>query len=146
MGIAASMEIAASGMSAQRRRLEIIASNLANAQTTRTADGGPYMKKLVVFRSAGLESKGGSIFADELRRELRIVKVVGVVGDQRPPRKVFDPSHPDADATGYVLLPNINVVEEMVNMIGAARSYEANLEVLKTVKRMATAALGLATA
>lgn len=144
MGIANSIEIAASGMSAQRRRLEVIASNLANSQTTRTAAGGPYVKKLVMFEAADLERNNGSVFADALSRELRAVKVSNIVNDSRPPNRVFDPSHPDADGAGYVSMPNINVVEEMVNMIGAARSYEANLEVLKISKRMLSASLELA--
>jgi flagellar basal-body rod protein FlgC len=145
MGLNTSIEIASSGMSVQRRRLEVIAANLANAQTTRTADGGPYRKKLVVFGAAELDRLDGA-FAGEFRNQLRKVVVEDVVEDTRPPIEVFDPSHPDADAFGYVRMPNINVVEEMVNMLGAARSYEANLEVMKTSKRMATAALELGNA
>ncbi len=137
-----SIEIAAAGMSAQRRRLEVVASNLANAQTTATAEGGPYRKRMVVFRAVGLE-RVDDPFARELRREMRSVRVARVFQDPRPPQQVFQPGHPDADEAGYVLMPNINIVDEMINMIGAARSYEANLEVLKTAKRMSAAALEL---
>lgn len=145
MGVDNSIQIASSGMSAQRRRLEIIATNLANAQTTRTEEGGPFRKKLVVFNPVALES-GSSGFASEFSRELRKVSVSDVIDDPRPPQSVYDPSHPDADASGYVQMPNINVVEEMVNMLGATRSYEANLEVLKTAKRLSSAALELGNA
>jgi len=130
MGVNISIEIASSGMSAQRRRLEVIASNLANAR---------------LFKAAELESSG-SAFGREFNRQLRKVSVTGVIDDPRPPLEVYDPSHPDADANGYVRMPNINVVDEMINMIGAARSYEASLEVMKTAKRMSNAALELGNA
>ncbi|HUX08842.1 MAG TPA: flagellar basal body rod protein FlgC [Acidobacteriota bacterium] len=145
MSLNTSIEIASSGMSAQRRRLEVIAANMANAHTTRTAEGGPYRKKLIVFSAAELDKLNGD-FAGEFRRQVRKVQIDRVVDDPRPPLEVFDPSHPDADQFGYVRMPNINVVEEMVNMIGAARSYEANLEVVKTSKRMSVAALELGNA
>ena len=140
--MSSSIEIASAGMSAQRRRLEVVASNLANAQTTATAEGGPYRKRMVVFRAVGLE-RTSDPFANELRREMRSVRVARVFEDPQPPQQVFQPGHPDADEAGYVLMPNINIVDEMINMIGAARSYEANLEVLKTAKRMGAAALEL---
>lgn len=144
MGFSASIEIASAGMSAQRRRLEVISANLANAKTTRTPDGGPYQKKLVVFRAAELEEKGTGSFADQFRDELLSVQVDRVITDDAPAQRVFEPGHPDADANGFVLYPNINPVDEMVNMMGAARSYESNLEVLKTVRRLSSAALELA--
>lgn len=144
MGFTNSIEIASAGMSAQRRRLEVIASNLANSKTTRTAKGGPYVKKLVNFRTADLERADGSSFADSLRQELKSVEVNDIFEDSAPPLRMFEPTHPDANAEGYVLYPNINPVDEMVNMLGAARSYEANLEVLKTVKRLSNSALELA--
>jgi flagellar basal-body rod protein FlgC len=147
MGISSSIEIASAGMSAQRRRLEVIATNLANAKTTRTPEGGPYAKKMVIFRAEELEQKGlGGGFSAELDRELRSVAVDQVINDPQPPQRVFEPGHPDADADGFVLYPNINPIDEMVNMLGAARSYESNLEVLKTAKRMKSAALELARA
>lgn len=144
MGFSASVEIASSGMSAQRRRLEVIAANLANAKTTRTPDGGPYVKKLVVFRSTELDTRGVGTFADAFRRELTGVEVDRVITDEAPAQRVFEPGHPDADANGFVLYPNINPVDEMVNMMGAARSYESNLEVMKTARRLSSAALELA--
>lgn len=143
MGVSNSMEIAASGLSAQRSRLEVIASNLANANTTRTARGGAYRKKLVLFRAAKLDNKPGTAFAGQLSRQLRTVAIDRVVDDPTPLQRVYQPGHPDADATGYVTMPNINVIDEMVNLIGATRSYEANLEVIKTGKRMSAAALEL---
>lgn len=142
MGLSGSIEIAASGMSAQRRRLEVIASNLANARTTRTADGGPYRKRTIIFRTLEIEHGAGS-FASQLNRHLNGVEVSEIIQDSSPPQREFNPTHPDADADGYVHMPNINAVDEMINMIGAARSYEANLEVLKTTKRMAAASLEL---
>jgi flagellar basal-body rod protein FlgC len=143
MGFSRSMDIAAAGMSAQRGRLEIIASNLANAQTTRTARGEAYRKKLVIFEAVGLQDDQGLAFVDQLQRELKSVKIDRIVEDRSPLQRVYQPNHPDADPQGYVLMPNVNIVDEMVNMIGATRSYEANLEVLQTVKRMAGAALEL---
>jgi flagellar basal-body rod protein FlgC len=145
MSFDASVKIASSGMSAQRKRLEVISANLANAKTTRTADGGPYRKKFVVFKGVGLErsDSGFDTFQEQFKRELLSVEVNRVVEDTNPPNRVFEPNHPDADAEGYVLYPNINPVDEMVNMLGAARSYESNLEVLKTVKQLSNAALEL---
>lgn len=142
MSFSDSIEIASAGMSAQRQRLNLIAANLANAKTTQTPEGGPYRKKMAVFR-AGIVEKDNNSFADDFSRELRSVKVDRVVQDQDPPRLVFEPDHPDANENGFVAYPNINPVDEMINMMGASRSYEANLEVLKTVKRLSSAALEL---
>jgi len=136
------MDIASSGMSAQRKRLNVIAANLANAKTTRTPEGGPYRKKMLVFE-ANTINQGIDSFRDEFTRELRKVGVRRVTEDREPPQLVFEPNHPDADQNGYVAYPNINPVDEMINMMGASRSYEANLEVLKTVKRLSGAALEL---
>ena len=143
MSFSTSRQIAASGMSAQRRRLEVIATNLANAKTTRTPDGGPYKKKMVIFRSQQLERSGLNSFSDQFRNQLLKVQVDNVIEDTNAPQRVFEPNHPDADQNGYVEYPNINPVDEMVNMLGAARSYESNLEVMKTVSKISNAALEL---
>jgi flagellar basal-body rod protein FlgC len=144
MSFASSIEIASSGLSAQRQRMEVLAANLANAKTTRTEDGGPYKKKFVIFSTQSLDPQGRAGFSDTFRRELQKVEVERIVEDQEPPTAMFDPSHPDADEQGYVHYPNVNPVDEMLNLMGAARSYEANLEVMKTVKGLAAATMELA--
>ena len=137
-----SLQISASGLSAQRLRMNVISSNLANINTTHTAEGGPYRRKDVVFEA---EPAQPSSFGDELDRQLsdgiNDVKVLGVVSDARPPIKKYDPTNPDADKNGYVSLPNINLMEEMVNLISASRSYEADVTAIKATKSMASKAL-----
>lgn len=135
-----SVRIAASGLTMQRARMELIASNLANAQTTRTAEGGPYRRKLAVVRAVSPE-KGS--FESGLASALRGVEVAQVESDPRPPTMRYEPGHPDADRRGYVAYPNIDPVEETVDMVSAIRSYEANVNVIKQVRRMNEAALGL---
>jgi len=133
-----SLRISAAGMSAQRRRLDVIAGNLANQQTTRTPAGGPYRRQDVVFAAEPLpvaEEEGLSSTGEETA--LMGVRVAGIITDPRPPVLKYEPGHPDADARGYVAYPNVNPIEEMVNMLSAARSYEANLTMLKTAKEMA---------
>ena len=135
--------ISASGLNAQKERLNLISSNLANVDSTRTPEGGPYRRKEIVFKSA---SPGGS-FEQMLRGETggsgTGVEVSDVVEDPRPFRQIFNPRHPDADASGYVLYPNVNPMEEMVNMISASRSYEANVTAFNATKNMALKALDL---
>lgn len=126
------MNVSASGLTAQRARMETIASNLANAQTTRTPEGGPYRRKDVVFSSA----KPQTSFGKELESVMRGVKVVDVVEDQTEFRQRYEPGHPDADASGYVNYPNVDPIIEMVNMVGASRSYEANLAVIEATKSL----------
>ncbi len=132
-------EVSGSALTAQRWRLNVISSNLANAETTRTPQGGPYRRKDVLF----MPSSGQ--FPEILGREIRTVqqgvRVQQIVEDPRPPRSVYNPGHPDADPSGYVLLPNVNPLEEIVNLIAAARSYEANLEVFNATKAMLLKAL-----
>ena len=137
------MAIAGSGMSAERLRLNLVASNLANANTTRTAEGGPYKRKDAIFRAAPLEESFPKMLGQTLGSNVATVQVEGVVQDQSPPRTVYDPDHPDADAQGYVQLPNVDVVEEMVNLITATRSYAANATVLESAKQMASRAIDL---
>ncbi len=140
MNISQAFAIPASGLDAQRERLNIISSNLANVDSTQTPEGGPYRRRDVVFSTSPPEGS----FASALAREsstLKQVKVSQIVYDQRPFKEVFKPSHPDANAEGYVLYPNVNAMEEMVNMISALRSYEANVTMLNSVKSMALKAL-----
>ena len=118
--------ISGSGMTAERLRMDVIASNLANADSTRGADGQPYRRRMVVLQA-------GSPSFDQV---LSGVKVAGVVQDQSPLRRVYDPSHPDADAQGYVTLPNVNPVTEMVDLITSSRGYEANVTAMNAAKQM----------
>ena len=132
-----------SGLSAQRLRMNLISGNLANINTTRTAEGGPYKRKEAVFAARSLEESFKKILADRQKQHLSMVKVDRVVEDSNPPVMKYDPQHPDADEKGYVALPNINVMEEMVNMISATRSYEANVTALKAAREMAARALDI---
>jgi len=137
MSFLESMDVLSSAMAAQRLRMNITSSNLANAQTTRTKEGGPYRRQDPVFEAVEMEGAPES-FEESLKR----VRVAGVVDDQRPFPLVHDPGHPDADpATGMVAMPNVNVVEEMINMITAARSYEANVTAYEALKRMVDKAM-----
>lgn len=137
MDLIDTLKISASGLTAQRVRLQSIASNLANARTTRTENGiEPYQRRTTTFESSPMEA-----FGDAFDRELATVEVTGVELDQRPGRPVFDPGHPDADENGYVVYPNIDVMTEMVDMMTASRTYEANLNVLETTRNLALRAL-----
>jgi flagellar basal-body rod protein FlgC len=133
------LDVSASALSAQRFRLNVISSNLANAETTRTPQGGPYRRKDVIFSS--WSPVFNEILQTSLNSHLSGVRVLQVVEDARPFRVVFNPSHPDADSNGYVTLPNVQPFEEMVNLIAAARSYEANVEVFNATKSMLLKAL-----
>ena len=137
------MEITASGLNAERSRMNALASNLANARTTRTEGGGPYKRIDPVFQAVPVAIKFGEMLNDPVARVVSTVEVKGMQEDQSPPQQVYDPSHPDADQNGYVSLPNINVVQEMVNMITASRAYEAGVTVMQTVKGMARSALSI---
>lgn len=136
-----SFAISASGMTAERLRMDTIANNLANANTTRTADGGPYRRQIPVFaaREAARPASGrrASAFTG------MGVRVVGIAYDPGPPRLVYDPEHPDADENGYVHMPNVDVVREMVDLISASRAYEANITSFNTAKAMAMRALDI---
>ena len=135
------MQISSSGLAAQRLRMNVLSANLANAQTTRGVDGGPYKRQDVVF-SATPVGKDFEDFLDEsMNTQLTKVKVVDVHQDTKEPRRIYDPSHPDAGKDGYVAMPNVDVMSEMVNMIMATRSYEANATALNGSKEMATKAL-----
>jgi flagellar basal-body rod protein FlgC len=136
------LEISGSALLAERMRAEIVSANLANAETTRTEAGGPYQRMHVVFgaRPASQPSFGMTLaaFADLHAEQVR---VVGVVADQTPPVRRFEPGHPDADAQGYVSYPSINPAEEMVNLMGAARAYEINAAAIASTKNMIQTAI-----
>lgn len=135
------LQSSSAGLSAQRLRMKLISSNLANINTTRTPQGGPYRRKDAVFGAASPNRSFRSHLDAHTNRATEDVKVLGIVEDPSQPIRKFDPTHPDADANGYVALPNINVMEEMVNMISATRSYEANVAAIKATKAMAIKAL-----
>jgi len=139
------LHIGGSGLSAQRVRMNVLSSNLANSGTTRTPQGGPYRRRDPVFYASPIGYEFERLLATEMGEQVRTVSVAAIREDQEPPRLVFDPEHPDANNDGYVAMPNINVVEEMVNMITASRSYEANVSAVQTIKSMAMRALMLGT-
>jgi len=139
MDVAGSLAISSSALQAQRLRMDVIAANLANAQSTRTPEGGPYKRRDVI-----LESVPGDRFGDILGAEQgAAVRVARVAEDDKPPRVVFDPGHPDADARGYVSYPNVNPITEMVDLMAATRAYEANVAAVNATKRVLEAALSI---
>ena len=126
MGMFDALNISSTGMSAERLRMDVIAENLANAETTRTPQGGPYRRQEVVLEQAS------PTFGEVLGG----VRVAGIVSDTSPPRRVYDPGHPDANKQGYVTLPNVNPVNEMVDMIDESRSYQSDVTAMTTAKQM----------
>ncbi len=137
------MEITSSGLGAQRVRMNALASNLANARTTRTANGTPYQRMDPVFRAVPIAQRFTEHTADPHARDAYLVEVPEIRQDGSPGQRVYDPTHPDADPEGYVTLPNVDVVEEMVNLITASRAYEAGVSVMDTVKSMARSAISI---
>jgi flagellar basal-body rod protein FlgC len=135
MSLFSVLSISASGMAAQRTRAELLVENLANAETTRTPEGGPYRRKDAVFESTPVESPFSSVF-DAQMDAVGGVAVSQVVTDTRPPERRYIPGHPDADRDGYVAFPRINPAEDMVDLIGATRNYEANVAAINSVKDM----------
>lgn len=140
LSVFSALEVAASGLSAQRVRMNTIASNLANARTTRTEEGGPYRRQDPVFEVANLDRVNGPSLLD---RGASLVRVRELVEDQRPGVMSYEPTHPDANPDGYVEYPNVNAVEEMVNMITASRAYEAGVTSIETIKGMARSAIDI---
>lgn len=159
MAFLSNLDIAVSGMIAQRTRADVIAQNVANAETTRTENGGPYVRQLVVFSEntarenereslitfktvlgeklnelKGLAGKGGS-------EKQQGVLLTEIIEDETPPTPVYDPSHPDADEDGYYYLPNVDVAEEQIDMLAATQSYSANLTIFNSMKSLASKAL-----
>lgn len=131
------LETSASGLYAQRKRMDIIASNLANIETTRSGNGGPYRRKMVVMST----TPPSRHFGDILNSSVEGVQIEDVVEDQSPFKKVYDPGHPDANDEGYLLKPNIDLVVETTNMMMAKRAFEANIAVVKATRKMAVKAL-----
>jgi flagellar basal-body rod protein FlgC len=142
MDILTAMKISGSALKAERTRLNISAMNLANANTTRTIEGGPYKAKSVVFSAEPLEADFGKQL-DLENSKLRKVEVVDIIEDKAPFKEVYDPSHPDADENGVVKMPNVNIVEQMTDIMSARRAYEANVTALDAVKSMALKAMDI---
>jgi len=141
MDFLTALKISASALDAQRIRMDVISSNLANINTTRTPEGGPYRRRDVVFASQPVADNFGEVLNSELEKKLQRVEIVDITVDPGPPKVVYDPRHPDANALGYVGMPDINVMEEMVNILSATRSYEANVAAVNAVKSMVNKAL-----
>jgi len=159
-GLFSAIDISASGLTAQRTKLNVIASNIANAESTRTEEGGPYKKQQVILK-AGKRAQFLSILKEEFLRVKRTnewhidndafremmeeygqgVEVEGILEDNKPPRLIYEPDHPDADENGFVAYPNINMITEMVNMMVATRAYEANVTAINSAKGMMQQAL-----
>jgi flagellar basal-body rod protein FlgC len=144
MGFMESLSISASGMTAERLRMDVIANNIANANTTRTPGGGPYRRQEVLY------SPGGNSFGDTLSQmmgnptaSLHGVNVVGIVPDNSPLKQVYDPGNPDANKQGYVSMPNVDTVTEMVDMMGAQRAYEADVAATQAIKGVAQQAISI---
>ncbi|MGB2592303.1 MAG: flagellar basal body rod protein FlgC [Candidatus Acidiferrum sp.] len=136
------LEISGSALLAERLRAEIVSANLANAETTRTDSGGPYQRMHVVFGARpAMQPSFGMALASFADMHAEDVRVVGVVADQTPPIRRYEPGHPDADAQGYVSYPAINPAEEMVNLMGAARAYEMNASAVTSTKNMIQSAI-----
>lgn len=133
MSLFSAMQVSASGMAAQRTRAEMLVENMANAETTRTPEGGPYRRKDVIFSSEVQASPFSAVFQSELSNGVSIAEVVT---DDRDPEKRYLPGHPDADSQGYVGFPRLNVAEEMVDLLSASRSYQANVASMTAVKDM----------
>ena len=141
MDFFSSMDISASALSAQRTRMNLISSNLANVNSTRTPEGGPYKRKDAVFTATPAPGSFGAALGQATGA--RRVEVSQIQEDQNPPRMQYEPNHPDADPAGYVAYPNVNVVEEMADMISASRSYEANVTAAQAAKAMAIKTLDI---
>lgn len=141
MDFFSAMRIASTGLSVQRTRMNITTSNLANVETTRTAEGGAYQRRSAVVAAVPLSETFEEVFGDELHDKTHGAEVITVTADDTPGRLVYDPSHPDANGDGYVEMPNVNPITEMVDMLTASRTYEANVTAIKALKGMANNAL-----
>jgi flagellar basal-body rod protein FlgC len=142
MSLFSALSVGASGMAAQRARAELLVENMANAETTRTPEGGPYRRKDAVFESSPVSSPFSSMLDDELG-SAGGVRVAEVITDTRDPERRYLPGHPDADAQGYVSFPRVNPAEDMVDLMEASRDYEANVAAINAVKDMITHSLDL---
>lgn len=140
MGLFQAIDASASGMTAERLRMDVISNNIANANTTRTAEGGPYRRQMVVFEPRTNQPSFGQLLSKEMG-EGDGVRVTGITKDNAPFKLMYDPNHPDANKDGYVEMPNVTIVSEMVDMITASRAYEANVTAANAAKNMAMRAL-----
>lgn len=140
MSLFGSLQVSASGMAAQRMRAEVLVENMANAETTRTPEGGPYRRKDVVFSTDQQASAFSAVFQNEVGEGVR---VSDIVVDDRPPEMRYMPGHPDADANGYVAFPRLNPAEEMVDLMNATRSYQGNVAAMSAVKDMITRSIDI---
>ncbi|HVA38766.1 MAG TPA: flagellar basal body rod protein FlgC [Candidatus Dormibacteraeota bacterium] len=152
MGFYDSIDISASGLTAERLAMDVIANNIANAQTTRTPQGGPFKRQLVVFAQKQATAQGGGFVPDPVPADqqgqggsaaLDGVQAVGIAQDNSPDRLVYEPGNPDADANGYVHMPNVQVVKEMVDLMAASRAYEANVTAIEQAKTLDTNVLNV---
>ena len=143
MSLFSALMVSSSGMSAQRARAEVLVENLANAETTRTPEGGPYRRKDVVFASQPVAAPFSSVFSAAVDSGTTGVGVEEIVTDQREPEKRYLPGHPDADSQGYVAFPRINPAEDMVDLVGASRAFQANVAAMSAVKDMIQRSLDL---
>jgi flagellar basal-body rod protein FlgC len=149
MGLFDAIDVAGSGLSAERLRMDVTSENLANAQTTKGADGQPYRRKEVVLQQAGGVGSFGSVLTAAMGRSagaasgVQGVQVAGIVEDQTALKRIYDPGHPDADKNGYVTMPNVNTVTEMTDLISASRAYEADVTAMQTAKQMFTKTLDI---
>jgi flagellar basal-body rod protein FlgC len=143
MSLLSVLSVSASGMAAQRTRAELLVENLANGETTRTPEGGPYRRKDAVFTSAPQTSAFGAVFQTELGSGINGVEVSNIVEDTGEPDKRYLPGHPDADKDGYVAFPRINPAEEMVDLLSAQRGYEGNIAAMTAIKDMLMRSIAL---
>lgn len=143
MSLFSSLSVSASGMAAQRARAELLVENMANAETTRTPDGGPYRRKDVVFESQQVSSPFSSVLQSEMDATTTGVAVSDVVVDQSDPEKRYMPGHPDADKDGYVSFPRLNPAEDMVDLVDTSRNYESNVSAISAVKDMIQQSINL---
>lgn len=141
MDFITALDMGASALSAERTHINIISMNLANAKTTRTAEGGPYRRRSVIMESTPVDAPFAKQMQSALDKELRGVRVQGIALDSRPLKMIYEPGHPDANEDGYVAYPDINVVEEMAALMTAQRGYEANVTTVDSIKQMYTKAL-----
>ena len=143
MGMFSAIDTSASGLTAERLRMDVISNNIANVNTTRTEDGAPFRRKLCIFQSR--RPRGRWPFQDRKKPQVpgKGVRVAKIMEDMAPFKMEYDPNHPDADSEGYVRRPNINIVHEMVDMITATRAYEANVTSINSAKDMVNAALNI---
>ena len=143
MSLLSALSVSASGLSAQRTRAEVLVENLANAETTRTPEGGPYRRKDVIFASQPQGSPFSAVFQQEMGAFSTGVQVQEIFQDTRDPEKRYLPGHPDADEKGYVGFPRINPAEDMVDLMGATRAYHANVAAMTAVKDMVQRSIDL---